>query len=95
VKALTEANQDQLAEQGGACIMYTHFGHGFFDPSGRMDETFRKQMQRLSKMNGWFVPLTTLLDYLGEQQGECTLSDEQRSWLERRWLWEKLFRGTS
>ena len=26
---LTEAAQDRLEAEGGACIMYTHFGHGF------------------------------------------------------------------
>ena len=29
---LTEAAQDRLEAEGGACIMYTHFGHGFVAP---------------------------------------------------------------
>ena len=31
VKALTEANQDRLEAEAGACIMYTHFGFRFQD----------------------------------------------------------------
>jgi hypothetical protein len=27
--AISERKQDRLEEQGGACIMYTHFGHGY------------------------------------------------------------------
>ena len=29
LKTLQDANQDRLEAEGGACIMYTHFGHGF------------------------------------------------------------------
>ena len=29
-ECISEQNQDQLEEEGGACIMYTHFGCGFY-----------------------------------------------------------------
>ena len=35
------------------------------------------------------------LDYLRAQQGVTELDGRQRRRLEARWLWEKLFRGTS
>jgi hypothetical protein len=41
------------------------------------------------------VPVSTLLDHLRRQRGEVELSGAQRQSIERRWLWEKLFRGTS
>ena len=28
-ETLSERNQDRLVEEGGGCIMYTHFGAGF------------------------------------------------------------------
>jgi len=93
-RALSEANQDRLEEQGGACIIYTHFGLGFME-DGRMDATFVRLMKRLSRKNGWFVPVSTLLDYLGQKRSGTAITDAQRQSLERRWLWEKLFRGTS
>lgn len=91
---LSEANQDRLEEEGGACIMYTHFGHGYVD-NGRLHPRFEELLTRLSRKNGWFVPVSTLLDYLRRQRESIVITAAQRRALERRWLWEKLFRGTS
>ena len=94
IDTLTEANQDRLEEEGGACIMYTHFGHGYVDDRS-LNGRFRELMTRLSRKNGWFVPVSTLLDYLrAERGGAVALDDRRRYRLERRWLWEKVFRGT-
>ncbi len=94
LKALSESNQDRLEDEGGACIMYTHFGHGFVD-DGTVSPRFTALMRRLSAKNGWFVPVSTLLDYLKTQHGVVDLEPRQRMRLETRWLCEKLFRGTS
>src|SRR5581483_1475254 len=56
IERLSEANQDRLEAEGGACIMYTHFGLGFFE-NGKVNGRFRQLMERLSKKNGWFVPV--------------------------------------
>jgi hypothetical protein len=94
VDTLSERNQDRLEQEGGACIMYTHFGHGYVR-DGVLDARFRQLMTRLSRKNGWFVPVSTLLDHLRQDAGCVTLTDQQRRSLERRWLWEKVWRGTS
>jgi hypothetical protein len=91
---LSEANQDRLASRGGACIMYSHLAAGFSD-RGRLHPRFRSLMERLSRLNGWFVPVSTLLDYLRQAQGPYVISDRERRRLESRWLWEKVWRGTS
>lgn len=91
---LSEANQDRLVAEGGACIMYTHFGHGFVE-DGNLHPRFEQLMHRLSSLNGWFVPVSTLLDYLATRNSERAITDAQRRSLESRWLWEKLSRGTS
>jgi hypothetical protein len=93
-ETVSEANQDRLEEEGGACIMYTHFGHGYVD-RGQLHPRFVELMRRLSGRNGWFVPVSVLLDYLRQHRPSLTLSDRQRATLERRWFLEKLFRGTS
>ena len=93
-RMIAESNQDQLEEQGGACIMYTHFGHGFVE-GGRLQSRFRTLMERLSRKNGWFVPVSVLLDYLRQRRDRPEISDRQRRSLEQRWLWQKMFRGTS
>ncbi|MGA8029551.1 MAG: hypothetical protein WB992_20605 [Bryobacteraceae bacterium] len=94
VKALEDRRQDQLEEQGGACVMYTHFGHGYAQ-KGRLNPEFRRVMERMAAKNGWFVPVSALLDFLMKTRGATVLNDSQRRRLEIRWLWEKVFRGTS
>jgi hypothetical protein len=93
-RCLAEANQDRLEEEGGACIMYTHFACGF-QKDGRLDTRFQELMKRLGKKNGWFVPVAVLLDYLLKVQGRHQITDGERRRLERKWLWQKVFTGTS
>ncbi|HKB09021.1 MAG TPA: hypothetical protein VKD69_00150 [Vicinamibacterales bacterium] len=92
--AIAERHQERLEEQGGACIMYTHFGHGYVE-GGRLHARFRTLMQRLSRKNGWFVPVNVLLDHLRQRREPLAITGRQRRSLEQRWLWEKMFRGTS
>ena len=94
LKTLQDQHQDRLEEQGGACIMYTHFGHGYVQGS-KLTPEFQRTMERLAGKNGWFVPVSELLDYLLKTNGPTTLTPGIRRKLETRWLWEKLFRGTS
>jgi len=91
---LRDANLDRLEAEGGACIMYTHFGLGFRD--GRLHSGFREMMTRLARRNGWFVPVSQLLDYLLAQRGgQSILQPSQRRELERRWLWHKVRFGNA
>jgi hypothetical protein len=91
---ITQAGLERLEEEGGACIVYTHFAHGFHD-SGALDRHFRRLMEWLSGRNGWFVPVGTLLAYLEQQHGDRVITRRQRAALERRWLALKLRGGTS
>jgi hypothetical protein len=94
VAKLSEANVERLAGERGACIMYTHFASGFA-PHGELDPRFVRVMRRLSTMNGWFVPVTTLLDHLLQTKGHHEITDGERSRLERQWLVHKLRVGGS
>ena len=95
VSAIKEPAQDRLEEEGGACIMYTHFGHGFVE-GGDLKPQFRELIHRLSRKNGWFVPVTTLLDYLqGLRKTRHVLSSSERNGLEWKWLRHKFAHGTS
>ena len=91
---LTEKHQDQLEEEGGACIMYTHFAFRFMGQGG-LDKRFRFLMERLAKKNGWFVPASTLLDHLLASHGHREITDWQRACLERKWLLEKITVGST
>jgi hypothetical protein len=85
----SEINQDRLAREGGACIIYTHLAAGFLD-KGRIHGRFRMIMERLSKMNGWFVPVSTLLDYILRTRGHHVITQKERNALEGRWMWHKI-----
>jgi hypothetical protein len=61
---LAPKNLDRLEEQGGACIVYTHFASGFVGADGRVAAPFRRAIEDLAGRAGWFVPVGTLLDHL-------------------------------
>ena len=87
-RRLSEADQDRLEAEGGACIMYTHLASGFLS-DGELNERFRALMWRLARKNGWFVPASTLLDYLAKDGEPAVLTVGQRRALEVRWLRSK------
>ncbi len=93
-RCLSEANQDLLEAEGGACIVYTHFATGFV-VDGTLNERFAQLAERLSRKNGWFVPVTTLLDFLAAQQADPVITAGRRRSLERRWLLSKARVGYS
>ena len=84
-----ERNQERLVKEGGACIMYTHFAKGFLD-RGRIHGQFKMLMERLSRLNGWFVPVSTLLDFILQARGTHIITQTERCELERRWIWHKV-----
>jgi hypothetical protein len=76
--------------------MYTHFGSGFYQ-DGEINPRFKGLIERLSQKQGWFVPVSTLLDYIIKERGPHTISNLERFQLEWHWLMYKVFvtRGTS
>jgi hypothetical protein len=88
---LNERNQERLAIENGACIMYTHFANGFLK-KGRINNRFEVLVKRLAGMNGWFVPVHTLLDFILKSRGHHVITRAERNNLERRWLWHKIVR---
>jgi hypothetical protein len=94
VKTTSEANLERLEEEGGMCIMYTHFGKGFIE-DGKLEPEFVRLMTRLSRRNGWFAPVTTVLDYLQQANGLNPIPPRVLSRMEWRWLGAKLIHGTS
>ncbi len=94
LERLTPAALDRLESNGGACIMYTHFAHGYYDGSD-LNPRFRELMTGLARRNGWFVPVSRLLDHLLATRGRRVISPRERAALERRWLLHKLRFGTA
>lgn len=96
-QTISEANQDRLEEEGGACIMYTHFGGRSFRADGRLDRRFVALMERLAAKGGWFVPVSDLLDHLRTAHAREAISPLRRAMLEWKWLFERatVMRGSS
>jgi hypothetical protein len=86
---ISPKNQDRLEEEGGACVIYTHFASGFCS-HGQVDEKFEQQMRRLAAKNGWFVPLHQLLDFIRTKNATRTISPWEKAEMEWQWLWYKL-----
>jgi len=94
VEVLVEENQDRLEAEGGACIMYTHFGLGFIK-DGKLDPQFERLMTRLSRRKGWFVPVGRLLDHLQSERENSTIPEQELAAMEWKWLTQKLLNGQS
>ena len=94
VKTIAEANQDRLEQEGGMCIMYTHFGKGFV-ADGKLDPEFRRLMTRISRKMPWSVPVSPLLDHIRGADGPYPISNAELTTLELRWLAMKALHGTS
>jgi hypothetical protein len=88
-ETLSEANQDRLASEAGICIMYTHFASGFTCDGG-LHFRFAQLMRRLSRLNGWFVPVSELLHFLLSQKKDRTISENELAAMENRWLRYKI-----
>lgn len=94
LRTISEANQDRLEREGGASIMYTHFAKDFYDGK-RLDPEFRRLMSRIAAKDGWFVPVSTLLDHILSRRPAHVLTPSQRARAERKWLFHKLRVGTT
>jgi hypothetical protein len=90
-QTISEENQDRLEEEGGGCIMYTHFGSADFYDNGHLNSDFKRLMEKLSNRGGWFVPVSTLLDYIQKKRGHYEISASEHKQLERKWLMHKVF----
>jgi hypothetical protein len=82
---------DELCRQGGLCIAYVHFGGGFCR-DGKVHPEFRKRIEYIASHDGWFVPVSQVLDYLRGDKGpqERAITGSALEKLETRWLTNKV-----
>jgi hypothetical protein len=75
---LREENQERLENEHGLCILYTHFGKpGFLDDEGRVETRVQELLESMSKKNGWFRPVSEVLDYLRKDEHAPSLTPYQ------------------
>ena len=70
------------------------FADGFCE-NEKLSEKFKKQMNRLSKKDGWFVPVSTLLEFLKKENNNLNINSKQIRALEWKWLFDKLILGST
>jgi hypothetical protein len=91
---LSSSNQERLEKEKGVCIVYAHFAKGFVE-NGEVNSKTKELLIELSKRDGWFVPVSKLLDYLRTQQLSNKRSLSERTNMELRWFLTKLLYGTN
>ena len=87
---ISPSNVDRLEREGGICIVYTHFSSGFVNEIGEVNSQFEKNIRYLAKKDGWFVPTTTLLDYLANRQDTIDPGYLYKLGTNIRWMAHKL-----
>jgi len=86
---LNEANQDRLEEEHGICIAYTHFACGFVN-GGVVHPRVEYLLRRLARKNGWFVPVSSMLDFMRQQHQTESISSAELEAMEREWLFDRV-----
>jgi len=89
---LTSKHLTKLEKQRGVCIITTHFGKGFVK-NGRLNPKTRDVLIDIASRNGWFVPVSTLLDYLKGLPAH-TITDSDLLKLELTWFVHSIKRRT-
>jgi len=93
-KLLSKENINQLEKEGGVCIVYTHFANGFIR-RGKVNPDTQRALTNLSKRNGWFVPVSTLLDFLKNRRKRKNIPKIELKRMEYQWFLNKIIKGTS
>ncbi len=64
-RLLAPSNVGRLVAQRGLCIVYTHFGKpGFVTAAGSVAEDIHAILTTIAASNGWFRPVSEILDFL-------------------------------
>lgn len=67
-RLVTTKSINQLEEERGICILYTHLG--YYVQRGEIDPGFQNMIDYISKKKGWFVPVSNVLDYLMDKRDD-------------------------
>jgi len=88
-RALSRQRIDQLANEGGVCIISTHFGKGFVE-DGRVNPVTASILGYLADQAGWFVPVSEVLDGLLATGRGQTLTGREVLRMELRFVLERI-----
>jgi hypothetical protein len=90
IELLSPMRQKQLEREGGLAIVGTHLGKGFLR-NGQVHPQVVELLTQLSRRQGWFPPVSTLLDYVTGIQGGVPLLERHKLFrLEALWFWHSI-----
>lgn len=78
--------QERLERDGGCCIVATRLGQGFVR-DGQIDRLARKRLESMAARAGWFMTVSTLLDYLRSGAAQMTIPLDE--WDRMQWKWSR------
>lgn len=84
-------NQKKLEEKRGVCIVSTHFGKGFVK-NGELHQETKALLLKLSRRNGWFVPVCDILNFLKGRKDDNSIGGFDLFMLEFKWFLNSLKR---
>jgi hypothetical protein len=87
---ITRKNVDKLIKEKGLSIIYTHFACGFVEENGEINRIFKENIDYLSSQNGWFVPISEILDYLLNIKKKTSVSSLYINLLDLKWLIDRV-----
>ena len=91
IDLVSEPNQERLEAAGGICILSTHLGKGFVS-KGRVEPRVETLLRKLAARDGWFVPVSPLLDHLRAAGQVRRINAWTRLRLELQWFADSLRR---
>ena len=81
---------NRLKDENGVCIVSTHLGNDFYK-NGKVNPGFEKNIRYISKLDGWFAPVSTILDFLGNRKHEQKPIGRWRLyWLEMKFIVDRV-----
>jgi hypothetical protein len=86
---LSERNQETLERERGVCIIYTHFACGFVE-AGRVHPRVEQLLRAMARRDGWFVPVSQLLDHLRVQRQPGCIPNAEFLRMECRWAYDRI-----
>lgn len=89
VKLLSDEAIERLRRSGSFAIVSTHVGKGFVNREGQVGREVSRVLERLARLNGWFVPVSTVLDLVASR-GIPEINAGQRIRLETQHVLDRL-----
>lgn len=93
---LSKKNIDRLEMEKGACIVYTHFGLGFYEEKeSKLNNNFVKALSYIKGKDVWLPTVSELLHYLEDYNGVKNLAAHERFFHEIKWIFHKIKFGSA